>query len=132
MTKEIKISLTDEFVEDFSREAGFSNLDIANNMSNLHRLMKNVAKIILSSDETRETIFQEELEKRSKVDETREVNRKEFNELSALVDEVVIWLVSYNHSVLLGDKIKDRAESLKKRKQIAELHDKIKRLESEG
>ena len=130
MTKEIRF--TDEFVEDFSREAGFSNRDIANNMANLHRLMKTVANQVISSSEVREQIFQEELEKRSKVDETREVNRKEFNELSALVDEVVIWLVGYNHSVLLGDKIKDRAESLKKRKQIAELHDKIKRLENEG
>lgn len=130
MTKEI--SFTDEFVEDFSRKAGFSNRDIANNMANLHRLMKTVANQVISSSEVREQIFQEELEKRSKVDETREVTRKEFNELSALVDEVVWCLAKSKYPMQVGIKTQDRAEFLQKRKQIAELHDKIKRLESEG
>lgn len=129
MPKEINYS--DDAVYDKAWKAGLEQQYLTNRVKFIN-LVNSVANEAISSSEVREQIFQEELEKRSKVDETREVNRKEFNELSALVDEVVIWLATYNQSVLMGDKIKDRAKSLRKRKQIAELHDKIKRLESEG
>lgn len=129
MPKEINYS--DDAVYDKAWKAGLEQQYLTNRVKFIN-LVNSVANEAISSSEVREQIFQEELEKRSNVDETREVNRKEFNELSALVDEVVWCLAKSKYPMQVGIKTQDRAEFLQKRKQIAELHDKIKRLENEG